>query len=60
MDDGDSHPASESNNQVHQQFSKHNLRPFQAAGYAFFLESFIPETSGQALQAEREERISNT
>lgn len=65
MDDGDSHPASDNFNQI-QCVEKHNLllRPWRgaAAGYAFcaFLESFIPETSGQALQAEREERISNT
>lgn len=35
MDDGDSHPASESNNQMHWEFLKHNLRPFPAAGYVF-------------------------
>ena len=55
MDDGDSHPASDNFNQI-DSVEKHNLLLRLCA----FLESFIPETSGQALQAEREERISNT
>ena len=46
MDDGDSHPASDNFNQI-DSVEKHNLL-------------LRPETSGQALQAEREERISNT
>ena len=48
MDDGDSHPASESNNQVHRHFLKHNLRPFrqQAMLFCALGAGFIPGTRG--------------
>ena len=68
MDDGDSHPASDNFNQI-DSVEKHKSITCccgpgearrQAMLFCAFLESFIPETSGQALQAEREERISNT
>ena len=55
MDDGDSHPASDNFNQIQCVEARR-----QAMLFCAFLESFIPETSGQTLQAEREERISNT